>query len=156
MGIFMCYVVYISTDSPEDLEKRSTELVRFEKLSDPITDPCTALLEFGNRWFVGSKSQCSCTFRHSSSFDLGFSEPVDWYPEEQDQIDATRELYSTLDDLLSSGYRVDLIDLWNGTQPQDIASSEVSCDVVSSTQFRMFENHRFRLTKGSLSRESPD
>lgn len=144
----MCYVVYISTDSPEDLQKRSTDLVRLQKVTDPITDPCTTLLEYANRWFVGSKSQCSCTFRHSSSLDLGFSDPVDWYPEEQDHIDATGELYLTLNDLLSSGYHVDLIDLWNGAQPGDIASSEVSFDVVSSTQFRMFENHRFRLTKG--------
>ncbi len=81
------------------------------------------------------------------SVELGFSEPVDWYEEEQDELDATRELYSTLINLLSSGYQVDLVDLWQGAQPKDIIILEVSLDEVSETAFRMFENHKFRLKK---------
>ncbi len=87
------------------------------------------------------------------SLDLGFSEPVDWYKEDQDQIDATRELYSMLEALLSSGFDVDLVDRWEGAQPSDIVTSEVSFDDVSSTTFRLFENHRFRLRKGSVTRQ---
>ena len=143
----MCYGVYISTDSMEDLSRRNSELVRFEKVSDSNADPCVTLLDFPNQWYVGSKSGCSCTFRHLTSIDLGFSDPVDWYKEEQDELDATWELYSTLTDLLSSGNHVDLIDRWEGAQPEDIIIVDVSLDVVSKTAFRMFENHKFKLKK---------
>src|SRR6476620_1186726 len=116
----MCYSVYISTDSLEDLSRRNSELVRCERVADAETDSCVTLLDFAHRWYVGSKSGCSCTFRHATSADIGFSDPVDWYPEEQDALDATRELYTVLMDLLAAGSRVDLIDVWAGTQPGDI------------------------------------
>lgn len=143
----MCYALYISTDSPEDLSKRNSELVRFDKVTDSNTDPCVRLLDFPNHWYVGSKSGCSCTFRHLISIDLGFSDPVDWYKEEPEELDATRELYFTLADLLSSGHCVDLIDRWEGAQPEDITFLDVSLDDVANTAFRMFENHKFRLKK---------
>ena len=143
----MCYSVYISTDSPEDLSKYSSELVKFERLTDSNNDPCTILLEFSNKWYIGSKSGCSCSFRHLMSIELGFSDPVDWYEEEKKDIDATGELYSTLTNVLSSGHHVDLIDIWYGAHPEDIVTIEVSLDDVSSTAFRMFENHKFRLKK---------
>ena len=143
----MCYGVYISTDSPENLTNRNTDLVRFEKVADPESDPCIALLDFSEQWYVGSKSGCSCTFRHLMSIELGFGEPEDWYPEEQDEIDATRELYAVLTSLLSSGHHLDLIDRWEGSQPDAITTLDVSFDEVSDTTFRMFEDHKFRLKK---------
>jgi hypothetical protein len=79
------------------------------------------------------------------SVELGFSDPVDWYKEEQEELDATRELYSTLINLLSSGYQVDLIDVWYIAQLNDIITLDVSVDIVSKTAFRMFENHKFKL-----------
>ena len=143
----MCYEVYISTDSQEDLTTRNSELLRFRRVVDPSTDPGTRLLDFPNYWYVGSKSQCSCTFRHLYSIELGFGEPVDWYPEEQDEIAATRELYATLTSLLSSRYQVDLLDQWNGTQPANITTLDVSLGDVAEKAFRMFENHKFRLRR---------
>lgn len=144
----MCYGVYISTDSTEDLSKRNSELVRFEKVTDPNADPCTQLLDFPHKWYVGSKSGCSCTFRHLKSVELGFGEPEDWYKEEQDDREATRELYRTLASLVSSGHEVDLVDRWEGTQPEDITTLDVSLDDVSESAFRMFEDHKFRFKKG--------
>ena len=141
----MCYSVYLSTDSGEDLSGRNSELVRFERVAEATTNPCVSLLDFTQRWYVGSKSGCSCTFRHLHSIELGFSDPVDWYPEEQEELEATQELYGVLIDLLSSGYRVDLIDVWQGTQPHDVTVLEVSLQDVQSTAFRMFENHKFAL-----------
>lgn len=149
----MCYSVYISTDSPEDLSKHNSELVKFEKLTDSDKDPCIVLLEFSNKWYIGSKSGCSCSFRHIMSVELGFSDPVDWYEEEQEDIDATRELYFTLSNLLSSGYHVDLIDQWHEAQPEDIITLEVSLDDVYSTAFRLFENHKFKLIKKDPTRQ---
>jgi hypothetical protein len=146
----MCYVVHISTDTPADLTERNSELVRFEKVTDPGSDPCIALLGFPRQWYVGSKAGCSCSFRHlsSSAVELGFREPEDWYKEEQDEIDATHELYGALSDILSSGHQVDLLDRWWGTQPEDIRVLDVSLDDVTERSFRMFENHKFRLNKG--------
>ena len=144
----MCYAVYISTDSPEDLRRRNSDLVRFEVLDATQRDPCIALLEHVHRWYVGSKTHCSCTFRHLMSIELGFREPEEWYREEQDELDATRELYADLADLLAAGHDVDLIDRWEGARPGDIKAVDVSLDEVSQGAFRLFENHKFRLRRG--------
>ena len=143
----MCYRVYISTDSDDDLSKRNSVLVHFEKLTDTNAGSCTQLLGFPNKWYVGSKSECSCTFRHLISIELGFGEPEDWCEEEQDNLDATKELYRTLNYLLSSGHKVDLVDQWYDIKPEDITTLDVSLDEVSESAFIMFENHKFRLKK---------
>jgi hypothetical protein len=139
----MCYSIYISTDSPEDLSRRDSDLVRFEKVMELNIDPCARLLALPYRWYVGSKSGCSCTFRHLPSSDLGFSEPVDWYPEEEPALAATHELYSVLSSLLSSGYNADLVDLWESPEPESVTTLDVSLDDVSAMAFRLFENHKF-------------
>ena len=144
----MCYEVYISTESQEDLTTRNSELLRFKRVADPNTDPAILLLDFPNRWYVGSKSECSCTFRYLYSIELGFGEPVDWYPEDQDEIEATRELYVTLTFLLSSGYQVDLLDQWHGSPAEAITTLDVSLSEVPEKAFRLFENYKFRLNLG--------
>jgi hypothetical protein len=143
----MCYEVYLSTDSQEDLTTRNSELVRFRRVADPSTDPGICLLDFPQYWYVGSKSECSCAFRHLHSTELGFGEPVEWYPEEQDELEATREIYATLSSLLSSGYHVDLLDRWYSAQPADITMLGVSLGDVPENAFWLFENHKFRLKR---------
>ena len=143
----MCYEVYLSTNSQEDLTFRNSELVRFKRVADPSTDPSLCLLDYPNSWYVGSKSECSCTFRHLHSIELGFGEPVEWYPEEQDELEATRELYATLASLLSSGHHVDLLDRWSSALPEDIKTLDVSLGNVPENAFRLFENHKFRLKR---------
>ncbi len=148
----MCYSVYLSTDSPENLADRNSALVRFDPVSDPASDPSIALLAFPNHWEVKSKSDCGCTFRHlhTSSVNLGFSEPVDWYEEEQDGLDATRQLYVTLNDILTSGHRVDLVDHWSDSPVSNIQTLDVSFDEVEEKTFRLFEDHKFRLNKADV------
>jgi hypothetical protein len=80
--------------------------------------------------------------------EFGFGEPEEWCPEEQEQIDATKELFSVLAHLLSSGYALDLVDRWEGSQPKDITTLDVSLDQFSEKTFRMFEDHKFTLMKG--------
>jgi len=148
----MCYMVYISTDNPTDLTIRNSELLRFEKVTALKADPCLSTLEFPNKWEVGSKSGCGCTFRHlcTGSIELGFGEPEDWYQEEKDELDATSLLYKALNEILESGYQVDLVDRWEGAQPDDITTIEVSFDEVSEVAFRMFEGHKFNLRKAKI------
>jgi len=72
---------------------------------------------------------------------------VEWYPEEQDELEATRELYATLASLLSSGHHVDLLDRWSGALPEDITTLDVLLGDVPENAFRLFENHKFRLKR---------
>lgn len=143
----MCYVVYISTTSDDDLRVYNSELLRFAPLDASNGHPCTALLENPNRWYVGSKSHCSCTFRHLVETELGFGEPEDWFPEEPDDIEATKQLYAVLRQLVASGHRLDCADVWYDATPDAIKTIDVSIGDVPVTAFRLFENCRFRLEK---------
>jgi len=143
----MCYTVYLSTNSPEDLTNQNTELVTFEKYNDEESEPVTKLLGNPNKWYVGSRAGCSCTFRHLTSYDLGFGEPVDWYKEGQDDINATLNLYDVIHLLVSAGYEVDLIDKWEGANPKSFKLLEVSLKKVPPKAFRLYENHRFIINK---------
>jgi len=49
--------------------------------------------------------------------------------------------------LCATGYKLDLLDRWEGAQPEDIVVLDISLDEVSEAEFRMFENHRFRLNR---------
>lgn len=142
----MCYTLYISTDSTDNIALRNSDLLYFEPVLQSSDDPCVSLLRFRNKWCVGTKSRCSCTLRHLFDPGLGFSPPVDWYPEKQDEIDATRELYRALLALLFAGHQVDLIDRWEGAEPQDIVDLPVALDEIPETAFRLFEDHRFELS----------
>jgi hypothetical protein len=141
----MCYSVYLSTDAHDDLSRKNNELIRLEKIS---TDhPIASLLEFKHKWFVGSKSGCSCTFRHLFSTSLGFSGPVNWYQEEDDEIQATLLFITIVRNILDSGNHADCIDVWYGADNDDITRKTVNLTNVSNEQFRFFENHYFRFQK---------
>ena len=139
----MCYAVYLSTDSLANLSNHNTELVRFERINISSKDPVVELLEFVHKWYVGSKTGCSCTFRHLTSIELGFAELEDWYHEEKDELEATQQLYEVISSLLLSGNKVDCLDRWEGVQPEQIKTLEVSLTAVSKKTFRLFENYRF-------------
>ncbi len=137
----MCYALYLSTTSKEDLAELNSDMVRFERLSDDegrVSD-----LMYPQKWYVGSKSGCSCNFRHISSVELGFGEPLDWYPEEEDDIRATAELYRVIVRLISEGNDVDALDLWEGMEQGEIKSLDVNLRTVPEKNFRFFENHHF-------------
>ena len=137
----MCYALYLSTTSKEDLAELNSDMVRFERLSDDegrVSD-----LMYPQKWYVGSKSGCSCNFRHLSSVELGFGEPLDWYPEEEDDIRATAELYRVIVRLISEGNDVDALDLWEGMEQGEIKSLDVNLRTVPEKNFRLFENHHF-------------
>jgi hypothetical protein len=117
--------------------------VRFERNLPDIAD--AAKLRYPNRWYVGSKAGCSCGFRHLYSIDMGFGEPVEWYPEDDDDIEATLELIAIIRELVVSGESVDCIDAWEhqNMHPSAEAELEVNLGEVSDRAFRFFENHHF-------------
>ena len=108
----MCYALVLSTTSDEDLQVHNTDLVRFGLDLPDI--PELQNLRYPNCWFIGSRSGCSCTFRHLHSPELGFGEPVDWYPEQADEIEATLQAAKIIRKLVAEGHEVDCIDAWTG------------------------------------------
>lgn len=105
------------------------------------------------KWFVGSKDGCSCAFRHlhTSAFKLGFGEPEDWYPEEIDDIDASKEFYSVVQKLVVSGQFVECLDIWSDDDGHGLSLDERVVDVsaINPDEFRFFENCRFRFVSGT-------
>ncbi|MDZ4860115.1 MAG: hypothetical protein SGI88_14145 [Candidatus Hydrogenedentes bacterium] len=137
----MCYSLYLSTNSDANLAQYNSELIRFGPLGE--RDYAYAdLLAYPNRWYVGSKSVCSCAFRHAEE-TLGFGAPEDWFEEEDDDIAATKELYTVIKTLMSSGHKVDCVDTWEGVCPTQINFLEIQLADVPADAFRLFENYRF-------------
>jgi hypothetical protein len=143
----MCYMVYMATDCADDLSCESSDFVRFGKPSVETHSPCPLILKYAHKWFIGSKSECSCTFRHLSrdSVGIGFGVPEDWFPEEQDEIDATRQLYDILKVIVQRGHQVELLDCWSGEEQEDAVTIDVSLKKVPVQYFRLFEGHVFNL-----------
>ena len=141
----MCYMLYLSTDCAEDLATRSTDLMRFEK-PDPRF-PAPRALRHAHVWYVGSKSGCSCTFRHlcRGNKEFDFQEPQDWFPEEPDAIAATKQLYAVLAELVRRGGPVELADVWCGEETRALQPREVSLSRVPADRFRLFEGFLFTL-----------
>ena len=139
----MCYSVYLSTDFEGDLSQHNTELIRFAKDFQDTERQALDLLQDHNVWYVGSRAGCSCTFRHLHSIELGFGEPVDWYAEDQDEIEATGIFYNIVSSLVDAGSQVDCIDIWAGAKGHQIKRLAVNVTSTSRAAFRFFENHHF-------------
>ncbi len=140
----MCYIVLLSTTSERDLSLTSSDLVRFSRKLPEIAD--AAQLLYPHRWDIGSKTGCGCTFRHAMDASLGFGEPVDWYPEDSEKLEATLAIIRVVRQLLEEGAKVDCIDVWNHQESFPAAGAELTVDltVVADREFRFFENHHFR------------
>ena len=141
----MCYSIFLSTDSSQDLSVENSELLEFKP--ETINEPIRSILKHEHQWFVGSKSRCSCTFRHLYSTELGFGEPVDWYPEDEDELRATMAYIVVIRQLVDLGHQVDCIDVWHGSAVDDIKEMTVNLKDVTDEQFRFFENHHFIFLK---------
>ena len=150
----MCYMTVLSTTSEADLATHNNELVKFSKVLPGV--PEEKYLAYPFKWFIGSKSGCSCELRHLyvSSVELGFGEPEDWFPEEASDIEATKQIASTIRALVKDGSRVDCVDAWAHEQKEaeplggDIV---VNLSEVSDTSFRFFEMHRFSFVDNACS-----
>lgn len=144
----MCYILTLSTDSSADLTAHNDELVVFDRTLPGIAEE--ALLAYPHMWYIGSRDGCSCGFRHlaEQSVELGFGEPVDWYEEEAEDLEATRRLSAVIRALVGDGAKVDCIDAWNGSQRDPVLAGTVTVGLASvrDTAFRLFENHRFVFT----------
>ena len=133
----------MSTDFPGDLTQHNSILINFNKYFSDFKPEIADLLLYKNHWYVGSKSGCSCTFRHLSSVEIGFGKPVDWYKENSDEIEATRIFYNVAIRLISLGNKLDCIEIWSGTKIDQIKCLKVDLSTINRDDFRFFENHHF-------------
>jgi hypothetical protein len=145
----MCYMTIVSTTSEADLTKLNTPLVQFSK--DIAGIPEIIFLNYPNKWFLGSKDGCSCAFRHigDGAIELGFSEPVDWWEEDQEDLDATLQVVEAFRTILRDGHKLDCIDAWasdNKEPPRLAGYLEVNLSEISAQSFRFFEGYRFELS----------
>lgn len=146
----MCYMTLLSTTADTDLSVHNNELVTFTRSLPGIPEEKYLAHEF--KWFIGSKSVCSCELRHVyvDSVSLGFGEPEDWLPEEPDKIEATRQISAVIRSLVKSGAEVDCVDAWDDDQDTAVPLAgeiEVDLSKVQDRAFRFFEMHRFTFTE---------
>lgn len=146
----MCYVLLLSTTSNEDLTAHNNELVRFARELPRLAE--AAKLKYPNKWYIGSKSGCSCSFRHLYSIELGFGEPVEWYEEASEELEATTQLIQIIRDLVINGQQVDCIDLWENQEMQLMVQDELEVDLskIKDSEFRFFENYHFIFSATTL------
>ena len=143
----VCYLTLLSTTSDADLSLADTPLLRFDAALPGV--PEERHLQFAHRWHVRSASGCSCQLRHlmTPTEDFGFCEPEDWFPEDPQDVEATRNFAKIMRDLVGRGARVDCVDAWahGGAEPAPLAGDiEVNLCEVPAESFRFFENWRFR------------
>ncbi len=148
-GAHMCYILLLSTSSDRNLAEFNTELVRFSEELPTIAD--AESLRYRHKWYIGSKSGCSCTFRHICSTELGFGAPVDWCPEDPEEIAATARVISIIRKLVENGESVDCIDAWEHHRGSAVAATLMQVDLagIDDGQFRFFENHHFVFSQAS-------
>jgi hypothetical protein len=137
----------ISTTSDIELTNYNSKYVVFDKVIPSL--PEEVFLQHAHKWYVGSKDGCSCGFRHLMSEnypDLGFSEPEDWFEEDQEDIEATIELFIVFNEIISSGSKLDCVNAWAGDSnnaPKLSGDIIVDLTKVSKKTFRLVENYRF-------------
>lgn len=141
----MCYTVILSTTSPEDLSTKSSEFVCFEK--QPSDSRFASKLSYPNLWHAGWPSGCcSCYFRHLMDPQLGFGKPVDWMPEDVQNLEATARFIAVVGEVLDGGHPIDCVDIWG--EPDRLVELYVDLNRVTDEEFRFFENYHFRFTRG--------
>jgi uncharacterized protein with GYD domain len=70
------------------------------------------------------------------STELGFGEPEDWYREEKEEIDATKELFRLIELFIVRGHHVDCISIWEGSDPEDVIKMNVQLSLLTESSFR--------------------
>ena len=145
----MCYVLLLSTTSNEDLTVHNNELVRFSRDLPPTTDVVS--LKYPRKWYIGSRSGCSCSFRHLYSTELGFGEPVDWYEEQPEDVEATLQVIALIRQLVVGNELVDCIDVWEHQEmaPRPTRGLDVVLRTLRDGEFRFFENYHFTFTNAT-------
>lgn len=144
----MCYLIHLSTTSDRDLSLLNNRLIQFSPELPGF--PEEKFLRFPVKWYL-ARDGCSCGFRHLGdlSDDLNFEEPVGWFREGRDAIEATKQVAEIIRGLLNEGAQVDCVDFWNdgaSATPKLHREMAVNLSQVPNACFRFFENTRMEFT----------
>lgn len=144
----MCYELILSTTSGADLSQFNNEGLRFDNSHHERQS--FVHLRYPNKWYIGSRTGCSCSFRHLYEPEHGFGAPEDWAPEEPADIEATLKFIHLVRSLIANGERVDCVDLWAGSDavPTVPVSMNVNLSTLRDEEFRFFENYHFDFVVG--------
>jgi hypothetical protein len=148
----MCYMTVLSTTSNIDLMEFNSALVTFSKDCHDMAE--VNLLKHEHKWLVLRNGEtCSCGFRYVERLnidDLGFSEPEDWSPEDENHISATHEIYHVITRILNEGERIDTFTSWQQDEESTdevIGDIEINISEVGIDMFRFFDAHHFEYKK---------
>ncbi len=142
----MCNSIYLATDSQKDLTVYNEELICFKQQIED--DKNSVILKNKLKWYISSSNGCSCSFRHllpENVSELGFGEPEDWFPEEKENIDATKKLYRVIRELVEEKYKVEILDIWLETDLKEIKNKKIKIKEITEEEFRLFENYIFEI-----------
>jgi len=141
-----------STTSQIDLNKLCSDSVVFTKNVPQIEE--SQFLKYPSKWFLTTKDGgCSCGFRYVERWNielLGFSEPQDWSPEDQEDIFATHEIYKVITSVLETGESIDSVTAWvqdEGASHELFGDLEVNISEINIERFRLFDAYRFQYCK---------
>src|SRR5262245_2689910 len=109
----MCYALLLSTTSSDDLSQLNTDAVKFNAIPERLS---SNHLLYPHKWYIGSRTGCSCSFRHLYGPEFEFGVPEDWFPEEQSDIEATLQFIRLIRSLITKSEKVDCIDLWESDE----------------------------------------
>jgi hypothetical protein len=144
----MCYELILSTTSDADLSQFNDDGLRFDN-SYPDRASFAHLL-YPHKWYIGSRTGCSCAFRHLYEPEHGFGAPEAWFVEGPADIEATLKFIRLVRSLIAKGERVDCVDLWAGSDvaPHPPISMNVDLSQIREEEFRFFENYHFDFVLG--------
>jgi hypothetical protein len=79
------------------------------------------------------------------SEDPEFGPPEDWCEEDEDDVEATREVFELVRSVIASGYGLDSLCVWEqeATKLGQIRRFDVSINQIEGSTFRFFENSYF-------------
>jgi hypothetical protein len=142
----MCYAVFLSTTGDEDLSTYNFDAVSFvpEAHAQEMDKPYLAMLHYPSKYFVSTYGGCSCHLRHAEERGEPFEPPADWSPEDPEDVEATGKLYDLLLQMVSSGHRVDMIDVWNDDEV--VEEIEVDLSTVPKEAFRLVNGVRMNFS----------
>jgi len=136
----MCYALLLSTTSSDDLSQLNNDAVKFNAIPERLSSNHLLYL---HKWYIGSRTGCSCSFRHLYGPEFEFGVPEDWFPEEQSDIEATLQLIRWIRSLITKGEKVDCIDLWESDETEPLPPMPIHLKQIRDEEFRFFENHHF-------------
>src|SRR5579863_4826687 len=143
----MCNTLFVSTDSTEDLAALGLPNFTFSPADDSERIKLQGILAYPHKWYVaGRYGGCGCHFRHipdHPQVDRSFHEPVDWAPEDPEEVEDTGAMYDLFCRLVSEGAQVDVIDLWNDEVRPGIETLDVRLSEIGREKFLFMENRRF-------------